>query len=173
VPLILGLNLYGIPVNNPAFRRGSVHQLFAVLEWNAKSAIYLNTKKFRKIVYSNSFFYSICFVLWVNGIGRDFESTFNLCSRRNQLLFKGCEIAIFINNPSLNSWSRQFLINPYNTFICIGLLNLNKRMFWEPFIRTGISDFRDLVVIYSGVLLNVDYRKVPISQAVFGNKRFA
>lgn len=173
MPLVFRFDFNSISIDYAPFCGGSINQLLAILKGNSKPTVHLNPLQFGKFVNRDGFFYSICFVLRINGIGRNFELSFHLRSGRNQLSFEGCKIAIFINNSSFNSWPRQFFVNPYNPFICIGLLNLNKSVIWETLIRALIPDFGNFVVVNPWVFLDMNNGKIPVSQAIFRNKRFA
>jgi hypothetical protein len=120
MPLVFGFDFNRFSVNNPAFRRSRIHQLFTILERNPETTIYLNPLKLWKVIGFYRFSDSKSLVLWVNGIRKGLELPFYVCPCFDNLSGKGGDIAIFINNLGANLWAVQLFIHPNNPLVGIG-----------------------------------------------------
>lgn len=173
MPLVFWFNFYRFKSIYPSNSSGRINQLFCIFKGNPITWIYLESCKWRKLINLNGLLNAECLIFWGNCARNNFISSIRLRSCCYWLARQGGIVAVTINNPTRNNWAVQLFVNPNYPFIGVGWQHLNECMVWETLIRTRVANFGCLVIINPWVFFDVDNRKIPITVAVFRNKRFA
>ena len=169
--LVLGLNFYRFkPVYTPN-SSSRIYQLFGIFKGYAITRIDLKSRKWRKLINTNSLLNTKRLIFGRNGTRNYSISRIGLCPSGHRLAGKGSVVAVIVQNPPRNNWSVQLFVDPQYPLVSIGGQYLNKGMIWEACIGTLVPHLWGLVIINPWVFFDVDNRKVPITVAVFSYKR--
>jgi hypothetical protein len=169
--LVFGLNFYRFKPVYTSNSSSRIYQLLGVLKGYAITRIDLKSRKWRKLINTNSLLHSKRLIFWSDCAGNYSISCIGLCPSGYGLTRKCGVVAIIVQNPTSNNGPIQLFVDPQHPFVGISGQYLNKGMIWEACIRALVSYFWSLVVINPWVFFDVDNRKVPITVAVFSYKR--
>ena len=169
--LVLGLNFHRLkPVYAPN-SSSRIYQLFGIFKGYAITRIDLKSRKWRKLINTNSLLNPERLIFGRNSTRNYSISRIGFCPCCYRLTRKCGVVSVIVQNPPRNNWSVQLFVDPQYPLVSIGGQYLNKSMIWEACIRALISDLWSLVIINPWVFFDVDNRKVPITVAVFSYKR--
>jgi len=169
--LVFGLNFHRLKPVHTSNSSSRIYQLFGIFKGYAITRIDLKSRKWRKLVNTNSLLNAKRLIFGRNGTRNYSISRICLCPSSHGLTRKRGVVAVIVQNPPRNNWPIQLFIDPQYPFVGISGQHLNKGMIWEACIRAFVSDLWSLVIINPWVFFGVDNRKVPITVAVFSYKR--
>jgi hypothetical protein len=169
--LVFGLNFYRFkPVYTPN-SSSRIYQLLGVFKGYAITRIDLKSRKWRKLINTNSLLYAKSLIFRRNSTGNHSISRISFSPSGYGLTRKCGVVAVIVQNPTSNNGPIQLFVDPQHPLVSIGGQYLNKCMIWEACIRTLVPHLWGLVIINPWVFFDVDNRKVPITVAVFSYKR--
>ena len=169
--LVFGLNFHRLKPVYPSNSSSRIYQLFGIFKGYAITRIDLKSRKWRKLINTNSLLNAKRLIFRRNGTRNYSISRIGLCPSGDRLTRERGVVAVIVDNSTRNNWSVQLFVDPQYPLVSIGGQYLNKGMIWEACIRTLVSHLWGLVIINPWVFFDVDNRKVPITVAVFSYKR--
>jgi hypothetical protein len=118
--LVFGLNFYRFkPVYTPN-SSSRIYQLLGVFKGYAITRIDLKSRKWRKLINTNSLFQSKRLIFGRNGAGNYSISRIGLCPSGYGLTRKCGVVAVIVQNPTSNNGPIQLFVDPQHPLIRVG-----------------------------------------------------
>jgi len=118
--LVFGLNFYRFKPVYTSNSSSRIYQLLAVFKGHAIARIDLKSRKWRKLINTNSLLNSKRLIFWSDCAGNYSISSISFCPSGYGLTRKCGVVAVIVQNPTSNNGPVQLFVDPQYPLIRVG-----------------------------------------------------